>query len=70
MPGQPLYTQNINCHCFDPSGTSILNPKAWIDPAADEFGGPAYYSDYRGPRRTQESVNVGRVWKLRERVQM
>jgi len=70
VPGQPLYTQDINCHCFDPSNTFILNPKAWADPPAGQFGGPAYYSDYRNPRRPQESVNLGRIWKLRERVQM
>ena len=70
VPGQPLYTQDINCHCFDPSSTFILNPKAWTDPAAGTFGGPAYYSDYRNPRRPVESVNLGRTWKLRERVQM
>ena len=70
VPGQPLYTQDLNCHCFDPSATFVLNPKAWTDPAPGQFGGAAYYSDYRGPRRPQESINLGRTWKLRERVQM
>jgi hypothetical protein len=30
VPGQPLFTQDINCHCFDPNKTFILNPAAWF----------------------------------------
>ena len=30
VPGVPLYTvPNINCHCYNPSATFVLNPAAW-----------------------------------------
>jgi len=28
VPGVPLFTQDPNCHCFDPAQTFILNPAA------------------------------------------
>ena len=30
-PGVPLYLQDLNCHCFDPTKTLVLNPAAWAD---------------------------------------
>ena len=33
VPGVPLFTQDLNCHCFDPNKTFVLNPAAWTDPA-------------------------------------
>jgi hypothetical protein len=69
VAGQPLFTQDINCHCFDPAATFILNPKAWTDPAQGQFGtSTAYYEDYRGPRRPQENLSVARNFKITERV--
>ena len=48
VPGQPLFTENLNCHCFDPSKTFVLNPAAWVNPPAGQYGtAAAYYSDYR-----------------------
>jgi len=38
VPGQPLFTQDLNCRCFDPNTTFVLNPKAWSDPAAASSG--------------------------------
>ena len=32
VSGQPLFTQDLNCHCFDPLTTFVLNPKAWVNP--------------------------------------
>ena len=67
VPGQPLYTQDINCHCYDPNKTFILNPKAWSDPPAGQFGtAAAYYSDYRFQRRPVESLSFGRIFRVRE----
>ena len=49
VPGQPLFTQDINCHCFDPNKTFILNQAAWSEPGPGQWGtGAAYYSDYPG----------------------
>ena len=50
VPGQPLFLQDLNCHCFDPTKTLVLNPAAWALPAAGTWGtSPAYYNE--APRR-------------------
>ena len=55
VAGQPLFLQDLNCHCFDPSRTLVLNPAAWSDPAAGQFASStAYYNDYRYQRRPSE----------------
>jgi hypothetical protein len=65
VPGQPLFTVDLNCHCYDPNKTFVLNPKAWADPAVGQFGtSAAYYSDYRGQRRPMENMNIGRNFKI------
>jgi hypothetical protein len=84
VPGQPLFTNNwvdkegktrtdqldLNCHCYDPNKTFILNPNAWVDPAPGQFGASAaYYSDYRTQRRPRENMNLGRSFKVRERME-
>jgi hypothetical protein len=71
VPGVPLFTQDLNCGCFDPNTTFVLNPKAWTDPAPGQFGGSApYYSDYRGRRRPQEAFNFGRQFRITERTSL
>ena len=32
VPGVPLYTVDLNCGCYNPSTTFVLNPAAWVDP--------------------------------------
>jgi hypothetical protein len=81
VPGQPLYSTNwvdkngkthtdeldINCHCYDPNKTFVLNPNAWTDPAPGQFGASAaYYGDYRTQRRPRENMNLGRTWRMKE----
>ncbi len=71
VPGQPLYLQDLNCHCFDPANTQVLNPAAWTDPAPGTFSpGAAYYNDYRYARHPKESLSFGRVIHIREKVTM
>jgi hypothetical protein len=68
VPGQPLFTKNLNCHCFDPNTTFVLNPAAWANPPLGQFGtANAYYSDYRQQRHPQEAVSVGRNFRIKER---
>ncbi|HEY3822925.1 MAG TPA: TonB-dependent receptor [Bryobacteraceae bacterium] len=69
VPGQPLYTvPSLNCGCYNPSTTFTLNPAAWQDPAAGQFGtSAAYYNDYRYQRRPTENMNLGRTWRIKER---
>jgi hypothetical protein len=67
VPGVPLFTNNVNCHCYDPSQTFILNPAAWTQPPAGQFGTAApYYNDYRWQRQPSESASLGRIFRLRE----
>jgi len=69
VPGQPLFTQDLNCHCFDPAKNFVLNPNAWADPAPGQFGSSAaYYSDYRQQRRPNETFAVGRIFRIKENV--
>jgi hypothetical protein len=67
IAGQPLFTQDLNCKCFNPSTTLALNPGAWVDPGAGNFGtAAARYSDYSGARRPSENINFGRIFRLTE----
>ena len=66
VPGQPLYLQDPNCHCFDPNTTFVLNPAAWTNPSPGQYGGATYYNDFRGERRPVENLGIGRTFKIRE----
>ena len=67
VPGQPLFLQNLNCHCFDPTKTLVLNPAAWALPPAGTWGtSPAYYNDYRSQRHPTENFNFGRTFVIHE----
>ena len=65
----PLYlVSNLNCHCFDPSTTPVLNPGAWTNPAPGQFATSSpYYSDFRYARHPIENINLGRTWRFKER---
>jgi hypothetical protein len=67
VPGQPLFTQDLNCHCFDPSTTFVLNPAAWTNPLPGQFGTATYYNDYRAQRRPVEDLALGRLFRIREK---
>ena len=67
VPGQPLFSKDLNCHCFDPTKDLMLNPAAWVDVPAGEWGySAAYYSDYRNARRPDEQLSLGRAFAIRE----
>jgi hypothetical protein len=69
VPGQPLYlVSSLNCHCYDPSTTPVLNPAAWTNPAPGTFSTSSpFYSDFRYQRHPNENINLGRTWKVKER---
>jgi hypothetical protein len=65
VPGQPLFLQNPNCGCFDPTKTLVLNPAAWTDSGPGQFGtAPAYLNNYRWQRQPAESASFGRIFPL------
>ena len=68
VPGEPLYTKDLNCGCIDPNKDFVLNPKAWVNPAPGEWGvSPVFYSDYRHQRRPSEQFSFGRMFRVKER---
>ena len=67
VAGQPLFLQDLNCHCFDPTKTLVLNAAAWSNPAPGTWGtSAAYYNDYRAQRHPTENFNFGRTFQIRE----
>jgi hypothetical protein len=65
VPGQDLLLVDPNSKSFDPTRTLALNPAAWTDAAAGQFGTAApYYNDYRWQRQPQESMSLGRNFVL------
>jgi hypothetical protein len=67
VPGVPLFLQDLDCHCFDPTKTLVLNPAAWVAPPAGTYGtSAAYYNDFRTQRHPTENFNVGRSFRIRE----
>ena len=68
VPGEPFFTVDLNCHCYDPNKTFVLNPKAWANPPLGQFGtANSHYDDYRQQRRPQESVSIARSFHIKER---
>ena len=83
VPGEPLFATtwvdkhgvtheneklNINCGCFDPTKTFVLNPKAWRNPPDGKFSvSNSHYSDFRQQRRPSESFSVARRFRMTER---
>jgi hypothetical protein len=86
VPGEPLFTTNwvdkdgkthtneelnINCGCYDPRRTFVLNPKAWRNPPDGQFStANAHYSDFRQQRRPSESMSLARRFRMGERVSL
>jgi hypothetical protein len=69
VEGQPLFLKDLNCHCFDPYKDLVLNPKAWQDVTAGQWGfSAAYYNDYRQQRHPDEQLGLGREFRIREDV--
>lgn len=67
VPGQPLFLENPNCHCINPTTQFILNPAAWANPALGQWGTSSpFYNDFRDARRPSESMNIGRNFVIGE----
>src|ERR1035437_765682 len=66
VAGVPLFLNDPNS--ADPKSTFVLNPAAWSNPAPGTMGTASkYYGDYRNRRRPDESFNISKSFKIRER---
>lgn len=66
VPGASLYLKDLNCHCIDYTQETVLNPAAWADQAPGVWGvGSVYYNDFRGQRRPEESMSLGKRFRIR-----
>jgi hypothetical protein len=83
VAGQPLFTTNwvdlngvphtdeldINCHCYDPTKTVVLNPLAFTGTPNGQWASNfSHIRDFRGIRYPTENANLGRSFRIKERV--
>ncbi len=60
---------DINCHCFDPTKTIVLNPNAWANIPDGQFANDnSSLRFFRGIRYPTENANVSRNFRITERV--
>jgi hypothetical protein len=67
VAGQPLFMPGItpNCGCFNPETQLVLNPKAFVDAPAGQYGtAPPFLNNYRWQRQPSESASIGRIFPL------
>ncbi|MEO5926421.1 MAG: TonB-dependent receptor [Bryobacteraceae bacterium] len=56
---------DINCHCFDPAKTVLLNPAAWENIPNGQFAADqSTLRFYRGQRQPEENLNFSRNFRL------
>jgi len=59
---------NINCHCFDPTTTQVLNPAAFTNIPDGQFGAnESSIRSFRGFRYPAENANFSRNFRIKER---
>ena len=59
---------DINCHCFNPATTVVLNPAAWSTVQNAAWATDTNtYTFFRGQRHPTEAMNFGRNFKVKER---
>jgi hypothetical protein len=73
VAGQPLYLKNINdIHSYNPYTDIVLNPAAWAAVPTNGVGPAAstLYGNFRGPRHPSENANIGRNFRIKERMNL
>jgi hypothetical protein len=59
---------DINCHCFDPTKTVVLNPASWSNIPNGQFGAnQSSIRSFRGVRIPVENANFSRNFRVKER---
>lgn len=60
---------DINCHCYDPTKTIVLNRNAWANIPDVQWGAQqTTIRQFRGIRMPQENINFSRDFRVKERV--
>jgi len=57
---------DINCHCFNPTTTQVLNPTAWTNVPNGQFAANQSSIPFRGFGIPVESANFRRNFRIRE----
>jgi hypothetical protein len=72
VAGQPLYLKDVNSHGINPEVDQVLNPAAWQLLGTNQVGmaGGNLIASFRGPRHPSENLNIGRTFKVKERMSL
>jgi hypothetical protein len=62
---------DVNCHCFDPTKTVVLNPAAWTNVPNGQFAAnQSSIRSFRGIRAPGENANFSRNFRIKERASL
>jgi hypothetical protein len=62
---------DINCHCFNPLKTQVLNPNAWTNIPDGTFGAQqSTLRFFRNQRHPSENLNISRDFAWKERLHL
>ena len=62
---------DVNCHCFDPTKTQVLNPNAWTNiPDGQWANNFSAIRSFRGIRYPSEAVNISRNFRIKEGISL
>ncbi|HEY7390678.1 MAG TPA: TonB-dependent receptor [Bryobacteraceae bacterium] len=65
VPGVNPLLFNPNCGCFNPQTQTVLNPAAFSEPGAGQWGSSApFYNNLRWQRQPAESMSFGRNFRF------
>jgi hypothetical protein len=71
VPGQPLFLKDANSGSIDPFNDAVLNPAAWQDVPAGQFGSTApFQNDYRWMRMPDQQMSLGRRFRVNDDVSL
>jgi len=62
---------DINCRCYDPTKTQVLNPNAWVSVPNGQWANDySVLRNYRGIRYPSEAMNVSRNFRIKEGINL